>query len=45
MERVSVLENSVVMMDDYKKDKKYLKLQMELTKTSVREMIDEALTP
>lgn len=33
------------MMDDYKKDKKYLKLQMELTKTSVREMIDEALTP
>ena len=40
MERTAALENNAVMADGHKKDMKYMKVQMEMTKTNVREMID-----
>ena len=45
MDRVAALECNAVMEGQYKKDMKYARVQMEMTKDSVREMIDSALTP
>jgi len=40
MDRVAVLENNSILSSDYEQDMKYMKVQMEMAKTSVREMID-----
>jgi hypothetical protein len=45
IEKTSFLENNVVMLGDYEKDKRYQKIDNEKTKNDIRVMLDEALTP
>lgn len=45
IEKSSFLENNVVMLTDYEKDKKYQKIDNQQTKKDIRTMLDEALTP
>jgi len=40
MDRVAALENNAILSSDYEQDMKYMKVQMEMAKISVREMID-----
>lgn len=45
IEKTSYLENNVVLLPDYEKDRRYQKLDNEQTKKDVRKMLDESLTP
>ena len=43
--KTTFLENNVVMLEDYNKDKKYQSIENQQLKKDIRCMIDEALTP
>ena len=45
IEKAAFLQNNVVMITDYEKDKKYQKIDNQQTKKDIRTMLDEALTP
>lgn len=45
IEKTTYLENNVVLLPDYEKDRRFQKLDNEQTKKDVRKMLDECLTP
>lgn len=45
IEKTTFIENNVVMLTDYEKDKKYQKIDNQQTKKDIKVMLDQALTP
>ena len=45
VDRTTYLENNMVMLEQYRKDKKAMRAEGEMVKEEVRKMIDHALTP
>jgi hypothetical protein len=45
IEKTAFLENNVVLLGDYEKDRRFQRLSNEQTKADIKTMLDEALTP
>lgn len=45
IEKTAFLENNVVLLGDYEKDRRFQRISNEQTKADIKTMLDEALTP